>query len=63
RQVKGKQMAALYDLRAIRQGIYADPEIYANDIVYVGESAGRRLFQAAIQGGTLLSAPLIAILR
>lgn len=63
RQVQGKQMAALYDLRAIRQGIYADPEIYANDIVFVGESGGRRLFQAVIQGGALLTGPLIAILN
>lgn len=63
RQVQGKQMAALYDLRAIRQGIYADPEIYANDVVYVGESGGRRLFQVFIQGGALLTGPLIAILN
>lgn len=63
RQVQGKQMAALYDLRSIRQGIYADPEIYANDIVYVGESAGRRVFQAVIQGGALLTGPLIAVLN
>lgn len=63
RQVRGKQMAALYDLRAIRQGIYADPEVYANDIVYVGESTGRRIFQTVIQGGALLTGPLIAILN
>lgn len=63
RQVGGKQMAALHDLRSIRQGIYPDPEIYANDVVYVGESAGRRAFQLAIQSGALLSAPLVAILN
>lgn len=63
RQVNGKQMAALHDLRSIRQGIYPDPEIYANDIVYVGESTGRRAFQLAVQSGALLSAPLIAILN
>ena len=63
RRVNGKDMAALYDLRAIRQGIYPDPEVYANDIVSVGESSGRRVFQAAIQGGALLIAPLVAILN
>lgn len=63
RQVDGKEMAALYDLRAIRQGIYADPDVYANDIVLVGESGGRRLFQSVIQGSALLTAPLIAILN
>lgn len=63
RQAQGKQLAALYDLRAIRQGIYPDPEIYANDVVYVGESAGRRLFQTALAGGGLLLAPLITIIN
>lgn len=62
RRVDGKDMAALYDLRAIRQGIYPDPEVYANDVVSVGESNGRRIFQAVIQGGALLTAPVVAIL-
>jgi polysaccharide export outer membrane protein len=63
RQVSGVQYAALYDLRAIRNGRYADPEVYANDVVTVGESNGRRLFQAAIQAGALLTAPLVTILN
>lgn len=63
RRVDGKDMAALYDLRAIRQGIYPDPEVYANDIVSVGESNGRRIFQTVVQGSGLLVAPLVAILN
>ena len=63
RRVNGQDMAALYDLRAIRAGMYPDPEIYSNDVVYVGESGGRRAFQALIQGGALLTAPLVAILN
>jgi polysaccharide export outer membrane protein len=63
RQVNDRQMAALYDLRAIRQGMYADPEVYANDVVFVGESGGRRLFSSIIQSGALLTAPLVAILQ
>jgi len=63
RQVNGQKMAGLYDLRAIRQGIYSDPDIYANDVVYVGESAGRRTFQAVIQSSALLTAPVIALLN
>ena len=63
RRAAGKEMAGLYDLRAIRQGIYADPDIFPNDIVYVGDSPGRRLFQSAVQSGALLTAPLIAILN
>jgi len=63
RDVNGKHMAGLYDLRAIRQGMYDDPEIYGNDVIYVGESGGRRVFQSIVQSGALLTAPLVAILN
>ncbi|MEJ2411065.1 MAG: polysaccharide export protein [Novosphingobium sp.] len=63
RKVGGRDMAALYDLRAIRQGIYPDPNIYANDVIYVGESHARRLFQSLIQGSPLLITPLVALLQ
>lgn len=63
RRVNNQQMAALYDLRAIRQGMYEDPEVYANDVVLVGESGGRRIFQTLIQSGGLLVAPLVALLQ
>lgn len=63
RRVNNQDMAALYDLRAIRQGMYADPEVYANDVIYVGESGRARTFQAIIQGSALLSVPLIALLQ
>jgi polysaccharide export outer membrane protein len=63
RRVHNQEMAALYDLRAIRQGIYADPEVFANDVVYVGESRARRIFQLIVSTSPLLSAPLVTILR
>lgn len=63
RRVNNQEMAGLYDLRAIRQGIYADPEVYANDVVYVGESQARRLFATFIQSSALLTAPLVAVLQ
>lgn len=63
RQVQGKQMAALYDLRAIRQGKYADPEVYANDVVSVGESGNAVIFQRIVASSALLAAPLVAILN
>jgi polysaccharide biosynthesis/export protein len=63
RTVQGRQMAALYDLRAIRLGAYADPQIYPNDVVVVGESAARRLFPQILQASTLLLTPLITLLR
>lgn len=63
RRVNNQQMAALYDVRGIRQGLYADPEVFANDVVYVGEDGGRRIFQNVIQSSALLTAPLIALLQ
>lgn len=45
RTVHGKRYAALYDLNAIRHGAYPDPDVYASDVVMVGESRGRRLFK------------------
>lgn len=62
RQVNNQKMAALYNVAAIRRGIYADPEIYANDIVVVGDSPARRAFRDLIQVSPALMAPLIAIL-
>lgn len=63
RRVNNRDMAALYDLRAIRQGAYPDPEVYANDVIEIGESRGRRIFKDVISAAPLLSAPLIALLN
>jgi polysaccharide export outer membrane protein len=63
REVDGKKYAGLYDLRAIRQGSYDDPRVYPNDVVVVGDTPGRRIFQTFLQAGGLLVGPLIAILN
>ncbi len=63
RRVNNKDMAALYDVRAIRAGAYADPEIYANDVIEVSESRGRRIFRDLITAAPLLTVPLITILQ
>ena len=63
RRVGQQDMAALYDLRAIRQGVYPDPEVYSNDVVSVGESRARRVFQLAFQTAALLTAPLVAVIN
>lgn len=63
RTVNGQRLAALYNLGAIRRGAYADPEIYANDIITVGDSPGRRIFRDVLAAAPLLSAPLIAVLQ
>lgn len=63
RTVNGQRYAALYNLRAIRRGNYSDPVIYANDIVMVGDSAGRRLFEDIVDFLPLLTTPLILALQ
>ena len=56
-------MIALYDLAAIRRGAYGDPILYPHDIVVVGDSPGRRLFQQIVAVSPLFISPLIAILN
>ena len=63
RTVEGRQMAALYDLGAIRLGAYRDPQIYPNDVVVVGESVARRLFPQILQAGGLILTPLLTVLN
>jgi polysaccharide biosynthesis/export protein len=63
RTVKNQKMAALYNLKAVRRGYYEDPEVYANDVVIVGDSSSRRLFKDALQIAPLLTTPLILLLQ
>lgn len=63
RNVGGRDMAALYDLAAIRQGLYSDPPIYPNDVVVVGSSQARRLFRDLLASSGLLITPIVALLQ
>lgn len=63
RNVNGRKMAGLYNIDAIRRGAYADPAIYANDVVVVGDSPTRRRFRDLVSLAPLLAAPLIAVLQ
>jgi polysaccharide export outer membrane protein len=63
RTVNGQKMAALYNLGAIRAGVYEDPEVYASDIVVVGDSKARRLFKDLLQTVPLITTPLIVFLQ
>jgi polysaccharide export outer membrane protein len=63
RQVEGKPMAGLYNLAAIRRGVYPDPPIFAGDIVEVGDAKGRRQFQQFIQMLPILTTPVILALE
>jgi polysaccharide export outer membrane protein len=63
RTVDGQRMAGLYNIGAIRRGVYDDPAIYANDIVVVGDSPQRRLFRDFVSLAPLLASPIVALLR
>jgi polysaccharide export outer membrane protein len=59
RTVGGHRYAALYNLDAIRHGAYPDPEIYANDVVMVGESKARRLFKDILSVMPAMITPIV----
>ena len=63
RTVGSQRLAALYNLGAIRRGVYADPAIYPNDVVVVGDSNGRRMFKDFLQLVPLLTTPIIIALQ
>jgi polysaccharide biosynthesis/export protein len=63
RTVGSKRMAGLYSLDAIRRGNYDDPRIFANDIVYVGESSARRFFKNVLAIAPLLVSPTVAVIQ
>lgn len=63
RTVGGRDMAALYDLAAIRQGLYNDPQVYPDDVIVVGSSQARRLFRDILAGSGLLIAPIVALIQ
>lgn len=63
RTVGQQQMAAIYDLAAIRNGVYPDPKIYPDDTILVGESAARKLYRDIKQLLPTLASPLVFILQ
>jgi polysaccharide export outer membrane protein len=63
RTVNSQRMAGLYNLGAIRRGVYEDPPIYANDVVVVGDSPSRRMFRDIVSTAPLVAAPLVALIQ
>lgn len=63
RTVGGQRIAGLYNISAIRRGLYDDPSLYANDLVVVGDSPQRRLFRDLVSLAPLLASPVIALLQ
>ncbi len=63
RTVGNRRMAGLYNVAAIRRGAYDDPPVFANDVIFVGDSPQRRMFRDIVSLSPILAAPLIAILQ
>lgn len=63
REAEGLQYVGIYDLNAIRLGNYADPRVYPDDKVMVSESEARRLLQTIQPFVTLVTTPLIYLIR
>lgn len=59
RTVGQQRYAALYDVGAIRRGAYADPEVYANDVIVVDDSAARRTFKDVLASLPAIATPLV----
>lgn len=63
RNVGEQQYVGVYDLKGIRYGNYADPKIYPDDRIVVSESETRRLIQTIQPLVTLITTPLIYLIR
>lgn len=61
RNVGGQQYVGIYNLGAIRRGNYEDPEVYANDIVVVGNSPARRRFRDVLTALPALLSPIVLV--
>lgn len=62
RTVGQQKLAGIYNLGAIRLGRYDDPEVFANDVVVVGDSPRRRFLKDVLTLGPALLSPVILLL-
>lgn len=49
RQVKGKRMAAVFDLRQVRHGVIEDPQVYGDDIIVIETSGSKSVYRRFIE--------------
>lgn len=63
RNVRGQKYIGAYNIQAIMRGNYADPTVYSNDIILVGDSPSRRRLDNILQFAPLLSTAAILIDR
>lgn len=61
RTVQGQHYVGIYNLSAIRRGNYEDPEVFANDIVVVGDSPARRRFRDILTALPALLSPVVLL--
>ena len=54
REVEGKKMAAAYDMRALRSGRVADPQLYGDDIIVVEQSGSKTILRRFIESAPAL---------
>jgi len=45
RHINGQRQGALFNVDAIRKGVAPDPQLYANDVVIVGRSQAKEMWQ------------------
>lgn len=63
RGVGNKQYVGIYNLEGIRRGNYADPEIFPNDVVIVGDSPQRRMYKDLLGTIPAFLSPIILLAR
>jgi len=63
RTVNGQDYIGAYNIQAIQRGNYADPAVYPEDIVMVGDSPARRRLLGLISLAPLLTTPVIVFDR
>ena len=61
RTVSKQNYAAVYNVKSIQRGLYTDPEVFANDVVLVGESQSRKIWKDFI-GASAILAPVIYLI-
>lgn len=55
RVVEGKKMGARFDLKAIRSGTAADPQVYGDDIIVIDQSGSKTAFRRLMESLPILS--------
>lgn len=61
RVADGQKYAAVFNVRAIEAGRYADPEVFPTDVVMVGDTQSRKIWKDFLSAAPLI-APVIYIL-